>query len=438
MCSSGTIALRIEFSTTCRPVDGGAVNEISSSHSPCSPLHLLGTPETSRSGRSTRNARRAFTSKPSFIMVDSAVLTALQQSNSGRQRRTKQRSAPSRTTRPTHSPDHDDGEVEQVPRVAQVRAAVHHEPVRDDLHHALDREYHEEHVLHLLLRSERGREKRGSQSRLVSRPHAARAPAGNRARDGARRGPLSRLGGKWGTARRARVSIAASSSPRRTSANIRGANAFKRAPLTIGPNRRWGDDAPPVEATRPCRRGPCRRARAGSIALGPRRAATSRANRSARALSIHRRRNLSAAGSSVSGVIFRAGARQSIAADGRGMGVGPWRGRAACQAGEAKTRAPRARVIAPKRGEGQKRDGDRDGGRAPYQVGVRDVRVSVRVRRVDGERHAVGKDGQQDQILERLEGGTAGQGSSAITRHRYSTQPLPAPIHRAPFSLRTM
>ena len=39
--------------------------------------NLLGTPETSRSGRRTRNARNALTSNPSFIMVDKAVLTAL-------------------------------------------------------------------------------------------------------------------------------------------------------------------------------------------------------------------------------------------------------------------------------------------------------------------------------------------------------------------------
>ena len=39
--------------------------------------NLLGTPETSRNGRRTRKARRAFTSNPSFISVDSAVLTLL-------------------------------------------------------------------------------------------------------------------------------------------------------------------------------------------------------------------------------------------------------------------------------------------------------------------------------------------------------------------------
>ena len=36
--------------------------------------NLLGTPETSRSGRRTRNARNALTSNPSFIMVDKAAL----------------------------------------------------------------------------------------------------------------------------------------------------------------------------------------------------------------------------------------------------------------------------------------------------------------------------------------------------------------------------
>lgn len=39
---------------------------------------LLGTPETSLRGRSTRKALNAFTSKPSFISIDNTVLTILQ------------------------------------------------------------------------------------------------------------------------------------------------------------------------------------------------------------------------------------------------------------------------------------------------------------------------------------------------------------------------
>lgn len=56
MCNKGTMARNIEFKTTCR----------------------LGTPETNRRGRSTRKARKAFTSKPSFIKFDNAVLIMLQ------------------------------------------------------------------------------------------------------------------------------------------------------------------------------------------------------------------------------------------------------------------------------------------------------------------------------------------------------------------------
>lgn len=48
-------------------------------------------------------------------------------------------------------PNDDDGEVQQVPPVPQVGSLVHHEAVRDDLHHALAREYHQENVLDLLL-----------------------------------------------------------------------------------------------------------------------------------------------------------------------------------------------------------------------------------------------------------------------------------------------
>ena len=41
-------------------------------------LYLLGTPETSRSGRSTLKARKAFTSKPSIFSLDNTVLTILE------------------------------------------------------------------------------------------------------------------------------------------------------------------------------------------------------------------------------------------------------------------------------------------------------------------------------------------------------------------------
>ena len=41
-------------------------------------LHLLGTPETKRSGLKTLNARNAFTSKPSLIKFDNAELNSLQ------------------------------------------------------------------------------------------------------------------------------------------------------------------------------------------------------------------------------------------------------------------------------------------------------------------------------------------------------------------------
>lgn len=36
-----------------------------------------------------------------------------------------------------------------------------------------------------------------------------------------------------------------------------------------------------------------------------------------------------------------------------------------------------------------------------HQISIGNVRVAVRVRRVDGQGNAIGEDGQQDQILER-------------------------------------
>ena len=36
-----------------------------------------------------------------------------------------------------------------------------------------------------------------------------------------------------------------------------------------------------------------------------------------------------------------------------------------------------------------------------HQISIGNVRVPVRVRRVDGQGNAIGEDGQQDQILER-------------------------------------
>ena len=48
-------------------------------------------------------------------------------------------------------PDEDDREIEEVPPVAEIRALVGHEPAGDDLHDALDREDHKEHVFRLLL-----------------------------------------------------------------------------------------------------------------------------------------------------------------------------------------------------------------------------------------------------------------------------------------------
>lgn len=43
--------------------------------------HLLGTPETSLNGRSTRNARRALTSNASLNILDKTVLTMLETTN---------------------------------------------------------------------------------------------------------------------------------------------------------------------------------------------------------------------------------------------------------------------------------------------------------------------------------------------------------------------
>lgn len=71
ICNKGTMALIIEFKTTCKP-EGKKIKIYKLRYSA-----LLGTPETRRRGLKTRNARRAFTSNPSFIKVDNAVLIML-------------------------------------------------------------------------------------------------------------------------------------------------------------------------------------------------------------------------------------------------------------------------------------------------------------------------------------------------------------------------
>lgn len=48
-------------------------------------------------------------------------------------------------------PDDDDGEIEEIPAVAQVRALMRHEAVRHDLHDALGCEDNEEEVLDFFL-----------------------------------------------------------------------------------------------------------------------------------------------------------------------------------------------------------------------------------------------------------------------------------------------
>lgn len=51
ICNKGNIALNMAFNTTCK----------------------LGTPDTKRKGRSTRNALNAFTSKPWMFIRDKTV-----------------------------------------------------------------------------------------------------------------------------------------------------------------------------------------------------------------------------------------------------------------------------------------------------------------------------------------------------------------------------
>lgn len=70
-------------------------------------------------------------------MVESAVLTALRENGvvqAKRDNRYRRRSS-------FHPlPYNDDGEIQQVPRVAQIGSAVSDETVGDDLHDTLDRE----------------------------------------------------------------------------------------------------------------------------------------------------------------------------------------------------------------------------------------------------------------------------------------------------------
>lgn len=71
ICNRGTMARRMEFNTTCKPETscGISIQEwILQKTYHHNIDRLLGTPETSRKGLSTRKARKAFTSKPSILI----------------------------------------------------------------------------------------------------------------------------------------------------------------------------------------------------------------------------------------------------------------------------------------------------------------------------------------------------------------------------------
>ena len=75
------VSIEAPVQSTCWPISNGRARLLKTIQ-PREPnrdcqCYLLGTPDTSRSGRNTRNALRAFTSNPSLISDDSAVLIKL-------------------------------------------------------------------------------------------------------------------------------------------------------------------------------------------------------------------------------------------------------------------------------------------------------------------------------------------------------------------------
>lgn len=81
MWSRGTMALIMEFRTTCKPANMNRTCDGRFLNPPvcvCVFLHVysLGTPETRRRGRRTRKARRAFTSNPPGLPPDCPLESA--------------------------------------------------------------------------------------------------------------------------------------------------------------------------------------------------------------------------------------------------------------------------------------------------------------------------------------------------------------------------
>lgn len=74
ICNKGTIARRIEFRTTCKPI-----NDMNIFLNICIlyVIYSLGTPETSLKGLRTLNALKALTSNVSLLHADNRALTAL-------------------------------------------------------------------------------------------------------------------------------------------------------------------------------------------------------------------------------------------------------------------------------------------------------------------------------------------------------------------------
>lgn len=111
--------------------------------------YLLGKPDTSLSGRSTRKALKALTSMPSFINNVNTVLIILQKKIHSSSQQSDEYLSP-RDQNQLSPYDHDQ-EIQQVPSVTQISSLMHHKTIRYDFHHTLRGEYHQKYVLDFFL-----------------------------------------------------------------------------------------------------------------------------------------------------------------------------------------------------------------------------------------------------------------------------------------------
>ena len=136
MWRRGIMAMIILLSTTCRPAN---ITRVTVSQTVSE--NLLGTPETSRKGRSTLKALSALTSNWSIFIVDKMVLTTLKWG----------------AVRWWHlpylyQPYHHNSKVQDVPGIPQVSILVLDKSLGYDLHHALARENKQKSVFNFFLK----------------------------------------------------------------------------------------------------------------------------------------------------------------------------------------------------------------------------------------------------------------------------------------------